>query len=122
MKVRCYIVENCYEFIDTLERELCREGISYVRIDKELHFLDQIIKFLDFDLDKDLIVQMGLSQMQLELTEEINIVASKDFDELKGFKLESITYQQQNKKSLKNQSNIVNQKLKKYKKKISTKL
>lgn len=40
MKVKNYIVENCYEFIDKLERELCKKGISYVRIDREIHFLD----------------------------------------------------------------------------------
>lgn len=116
MKVRYYIVENCYEFIDALERELCQKGIFYVKIDTEIHFLDQIVRFLDFDLDKNLIFQMLFSKTQLELTEEINIVTSKDFNEPKRFKLGSITYQQQNKKSLKNQSNMVNQKLKKYKK------
>ena len=125
MKVRYYIVENCYEFIDTLERELCQKGISYVRIDIEIHFLDQIIRFLDFDLDMDLIVKLYYSKLEPRLTNDITLFTDLnqndylDFipqNNYLDFIPQNTTYQQLNKRMLKNQSNNVNQKLKRYKK------
>ena len=134
MKVRYYIVENCYEFIDTLERELCQKGISYVRIDTEIHFLDQIIRFLDFDLDMDLIVKLYYSKLEPRLTNDITLFTDLnqndyldfipqnnylDFipqNNYLDFIPQNTTYQQLNKRMLKNQSNNVNQKLKRYKK------
>ncbi len=139
MKVRYYIVENCYEFIDTLERELCQKGISYVRIDTEIHFLDQIIRFLDFDLDMDLIVKLYYSKLEPRLTNDITLFTDLNQNDYLDFipqnnYLDFIpqnntyqqyhtkfthnnhTYQQLNKRMLKNQSNNVNQKLKRYKK------
>ena len=130
MKVRYYIVENCYEFIDTLERELCQKGISYVRIDTEIHFLDQIIRFLDFDLDMDLIVKLYFSKLELRSTNDITLFTNLNQNDYLDFIPQNNTYQQYhtefthnnhtyqqlNKRMLKNQSNNVNQKLKRYKK------
>lgn len=116
MKVRYYIVENCYEFIDTLERELCQKGISYVRIDTEIHFLDQIIRFLDFDLDMDLIVKLYYSKLEPRLTNDITLFTDLNQNDYLDFIPQNTTYQQLNKRMLKNQSNNVNQKLKRYKK------
>ena len=130
MKVRYYIVENCYEFIDTLERELCQKGISYVRIDTEIHFLDQIIRFLDFDLDMDLIVKLYFSKLELRSTNDITLFTDLNQNDYlyfipqnntyqqyhTKFTHNNHTYQQLNKRMLKNQSNNVNQKLKRYKK------
>lgn len=130
MKVRYYIVENCYEFIDALERELCQKGISYVRIDTEIHFLDQIIRFLDFDLDMDLIVKLYYSKLLPRLTNNITLFTDLNQNDYLDFIPQNNTYQQYhtkfthnnhtyqqlNKRMLKNQSNNVNQKLKRYKK------
>ena len=130
MKVRYYIVENCYEFIDTLERELCQKGISYVRIDTEIHFLDQIIRFLDFDLDMDLIVKLYFSKLELRSTNDITLFTDLNQNDYLDFIPQNNiyqqyhtefthnnhTYQQLNKRMLKNQSNNANQKLKRYKK------
>lgn len=51
MQVKNYIVENYRLLLDCLEMELCKNGISYVRIDNEIHFLDRIIRFYDMELD-----------------------------------------------------------------------
>lgn len=109
MKVKNYIVENCYEFLDELERELCKNGISYVRIDKEFHFLDQIIRFYDFELDKRIICSMTINKINVENVVYSDFSLNKSSDD-KNF------YQKQNKKTLKCSSIIVNQKIKKYSK------
>lgn len=46
MVMKNYIVKNYKDIMDELERELCQNNISYVRIDNEIHFLDNIIRFL----------------------------------------------------------------------------
>ena len=66
MKVKNYIIENCYVFIDELERELCKRGISYVRIDREIHFLNQIIRLYDFELDRDIIYSRLINGISLK--------------------------------------------------------
>lgn len=114
MKVKNYIVENCYEFIDELERELCIRGISYVKIDREIHFLNQIIRFYDFELDKDIIYSMMINSINinngnvvcLDLSKYIDYSSNKD-------NVNKVFYQKQNKKTLKYESNTVNQKIKK---------
>lgn len=51
MKVKNYIVENASLFMDCLERELCQQGISYVKIENEIHFENQIVRLYDFEKD-----------------------------------------------------------------------
>lgn len=46
MNVKKYLVENSEYFMNELERQLCIQGISYVRIENEFHFNNQIIRFL----------------------------------------------------------------------------
>ena len=46
MNVQKYLVENSEYFMNELERELCIQGISYVRIENKFHFNNQIIRFL----------------------------------------------------------------------------
>ena len=114
MKVKNYIVENCYVFIDELERELCKRGISYVRIDREIHFLDQIIRLYDFELDRDIIYSRLINEISLnkqnilchQLPECIDFMPEKN-------NINKLSYKRQNKKTLKYESNIVNRKIKK---------
>jgi hypothetical protein len=117
MKVKNYIIENCYVFIDELERELCKRGISYVRIDREIHFLNQIIRLYDFELDRDIIYSRLINGISLknqnilchELSECIDFMPEKN-------NINKLSYQRQNKKSLKYESKMVSQKIKKYSK------
>ena len=117
MKVKNYIIENCYVFIDELERELCKRGISYVRIDREIHFLNQIIRLYDFELDRDIIYSRLINGISLknqnilchELSECIDFMPEKN-------NINKLSYQRQNKKSLKYESRMVSQKIKKYSK------
>ena len=98
MKVKNYIVENCYIFIDELERELCKRGISYVRIDREIHFLDQIIRLYGFELDRDIIYSRLINEISLskqnilchELPECIDFMPEKN-------NINKLSYQRQNK-------------------------
>ena len=117
MKVKNYIIENCCVFIDELERELCKRGISYVRIDREIHFLNQIIRLYDFELDRDIIYSRLINGISLknqnilchELSECIDFMPEKN-------NINKLSYQRQNKKSLKYESRMVSQKIKKYSK------
>ena len=111
MKVKNYIVENCYEFIDKLERELCKKGISYVRIDREIHFLDQIIRFYDFELDQNIIRDMILNFKKLDSSDLYKCTSLKP----KKDNTNKAYYQKQNKKTLKYESNMVNKKIKRLK-------
>ena len=117
IKVKNYIIENCYVFIDELERELCKRGISYVRIDREIHFLNQIIRLYDFELDRDIIYSRLINGISLknqnilchELSECIDFMPEKN-------NIKKLSYQRQKKKSLKYESRMVSQKIKKYSK------
>lgn len=48
--VKNYLVSNYNEFEEMLVRTLIANGISYVKIDNEFHFLDKIYRFYDFEL------------------------------------------------------------------------
>ncbi len=130
MIVKNYIVENYREFMDELEKELCQKGISYVRIDNEIHFLDTIIRFIDFDIDRKLIYawcsiieyekrKNNLPHLAEMLSDDVINEKSCTFythdshneSSYYGFK----QYQTRNKKMQKYESQTVKQKLKKYK-------
>jgi len=127
MRVKSYVIENREEFINELEKELCQNGISYVKIGYEFHFLDQIIRFYDFEIDKCMIINSFLmkeSQKQMEKL-EINLddMPKKidPFDLLVGLSYKdkhideySKNYQRRNKFNQKQESIKVNQKLKRY--------
>lgn len=121
MKIRNYIVENYQLLMASLEEELCKNGISYVRIDNEIHFLDYIIRFYDFEIDKSAIIWWGISKIKFyEPKEVISIFdltknESCFIPEMKvDFKTKSYDYQPRNKSVQKLESNLVKQKLKKY--------
>ena len=121
MKVKSYIVENYQLLMDYLEEELCKNGISYVRIDNEIHFLDQIIRFFDFEIDREMIIIWGLGKYEefLDIQDRFTL-ANLSFDDVRDYVPEIIyirddkCYQRRNKFIKKQESNQVNQKLKKY--------
>lgn len=119
MKVKNYIVENYQLLMDSIEEELCKKGISYVRIDNEIHFLDQIIRFLDFEVDKREIIAWGFSKIAVEVEDRLAF-PNLSFDDTICFVPERIVfdddkcYQLRNKNNFKRESNLVKQKLKKY--------
>lgn len=120
MIIRNYIVENYQLFIDSIEEELCKNGISYVRIDNEIHFLDRIIRFFDFEIHKEMIITWGFSKIDvLDVSDRFSLV-DFSFDDIRNYVPERITftnnkcYQPRNKFSLKCESNLVKQRLKKY--------
>lgn len=45
MRVRNIVVNEKDDFLELLIRELIRDGISYVQIENEFHFLDHIYRF-----------------------------------------------------------------------------
>lgn len=127
MKVKSYIIENREEFVNQLEEELCKNGISYVKIDYEFHFLDQIIRFYDFEIDKRMIINSFLireSQKQKKKLEEINLedmisrksnpadfIVELNYRNINDY---SKNYQKRTKFNQKQESIKVNQKLKRY--------
>ena len=130
MEIKNYLVENYQLIISYLEQELCKNNISYVRIDNEIHFLDQIIRFYDFELDRnDIINWIFWNLVKFKKTE---IVEISTFDEVSNFKFSKLheyyinsidemkfsqipkDYQSRNKYIQKQESNLVKQKLKLY--------
>ena len=120
MKIKNYIVENYQLLMDSLEVDLCKMGISYVRIDNEIHFLDQIIRFFDFEVDIREIVAWGFSKIEvLDINNRFSLV-NFSFDDTKDYIPGRISfnddkcYQSRSKINFKHESKLVKQKLKKY--------
>lgn len=133
MKVKSYIIENREEFINQLEKELCQQGISYVKIGCEFHFLDYIIRFYDFEIDRYMIINTFFvkeeQKRMKQLEEALSIVEleeknfrkynSNDFIvELNYRNINSYqpSYKKRTKFDQKQESIKVNQKLRRYSK------
>ena len=127
MKVRSFIIENRNLFMDILEKELCINGISYVRINNEIHFLDQIIRFYDLEIDKHYIVTNAFAKNIKEHEMKTLTLAEIDINSLLKVKqLEYVpintyhkiekNYSTKNYKIQKQESHNVKQLLKKYSK------
>ena len=52
MKIKTILTEQIDYTMDQIERYLCINQISYVRVDNEIHCQDLIIRFFDFEKDK----------------------------------------------------------------------
>ena len=121
MKIRNYIVENYQLLMDCLEKELCKNGISYVRIDNEIHFQNQIIRFYDIELDIKEIISWLFTKIEIEDPIERFVLNPMVFNNIellpeeKRFTNLEKNYQSRNKFIQKQESNMVNQKLKRYK-------
>lgn len=114
MKVIKYIAENADLIMDDLERVLCKQGISYVRIDNEFHFQDKIIRILDFEKDHQDIIA---SSMCFDCTKSINPKSTQWINQMpnKGI-IKQKEYQKRTRKIQKQESNRVKQKLKRFSK------
>lgn len=129
MKVKNYIIENYQVFMDQLEKELCQNNISYVRIDNEIHFLDKIIRFYESHIE----MMLAWGHLYLENNEEIDLIPvfyelntnfyrkdkvyHKPNDDSEKENLKTKTYQSRSKYLKKQESYLVKQKLKRYNKK-----
>lgn len=74
MQIKNYIVDNRELFFDYLEKELCQNGISYVRIDNEIHFQNKIIRLYDIKLDKRSIINFMFSKINIEERRVLNSI------------------------------------------------
>lgn len=90
MKVRNFIIENRALFMDTLEQELCINGISYVRIDNEIHFFNQIVRFYDIEIDKQYIIANFFAKEMKECEIRMPTLSEIDVDSL--FKAKQLDY------------------------------
>lgn len=120
MKIKNYIVENYQLFMGYLEEELCKNSISYVRIDNEIHFLNQIIRFYDFELDKKEIIQSQIFKPNIKIEElmvyvpERNYIPEIKLEKVSRFKDNIKCYQPRIRPVKKQESNTVKQQLKRY--------
>ena len=111
MKIKNYIVENYQLFMGYLEEDLCKKGISYVRIDNEIHFLDQIIRFYDFELDKKVIIESQIFKPNIKKEElmvyvpERNYIPEIKLERVSRFKDDIKCYQPRTKSVQKQESN-----------------
>lgn len=120
MKIKNYIVEDRELFFEYIEKELCKNGISYVRIDNEIHFQNQIIRLYDIEDDLEKIIRFAIGKLDLEKRETIRLI--NVLKNQRNILLENPEtyyeserkYQRMNKNIQKQQSNRVNQKLKTY--------
>lgn len=124
MKIKNYIVDNIDIVIESIERELCIKGISYVRIENEFHFNDQIIRLYDLEIHKRIIFAWLFSKEFEELNNHIEetLNLSMNFSQvyappLVGFDFlrEEKTYNPIRKNTYKQESKRVNQLIKNYK-------
>ena len=111
MRVRNFIIENRNLFMDTLEKELCIYGISYVRIDNEIHFLDQIIRFYDI---QEIKIPTLLEMDMISLIKKYPIINVKY---LHHFEIKNNTsFQKRNYKIQQQESHKVKKQLKRFSK------
>lgn len=106
MNVKKYFVENSEYFMNELERQLCIQGISYVRIDNEFHFNNQIIRLFDFDDLKTLLPILMKEKLKEESLEFNQIVGNQEYEKVMPY------YETRNKKMNRQESHLVKQKLK----------
>lgn len=49
MKIKNFLVEQIDHIMDEVERILCLEGISYIKVDNEIHCPNLILRFYDME-------------------------------------------------------------------------
>lgn len=126
-RVRNFIVQDVDLFLDVFERVLCREQISYVHVDNEIHCMDKIFRFYDlkqfeelygfvrFTGEEDGIVKLADPFMMslARSSEDINIALYLNEDEMVDCsfdkKEESFRF---TKKDIKRESALCKQKIK----------
>lgn len=120
MKIKNFIVENKELILEYLERTLCQKGISYARIDNEIHFQNQIIRLYDIENDLEEIIRFVIGKMDMEKREMIrliNVLKNRRnilLENPETYYENERKYQRMNKNIQKQQSHQVNQKIKAY--------
>lgn len=120
MKIKNYIVDNIEVVIDYLETILCQQGISYVRIDNEFHFNNQIVRLYDLILHKDIILSWTLSKLEMITPPFHASLSYETYESMDCFISKKVpqytkqNYQPRNKKNYKQESKQVKQLIKKY--------
>ena len=104
MNVKEYFVENSEYFMNELERQLCIQGISYVRIDNEFHSNDQIIRFIDFNDFRETMIKEKMKE-EIDFFKPL-IVVEENYEKRTPY------YESRNKKMNRQESHLVKQKLK----------
>lgn len=104
MNVKKYLVENSEYFMNELERELCIQGISYVRIENEFHFNNQIIRFFDFNDFRETMIKEKMKE-EIDFFKPL-IVGEENYEKRTPY------YEPRNKKMNRQESHLVKQKLK----------
>lgn len=119
MNIKYFLTNEKTFILDLLEKELCINGISYVRIDNEVHFENNIIRVLDYVEDKRIIYNLVMNNRHIELINSINTISLSPIDDYSNCKPININYNvelpKQKKKSLKNDSYKTNLMLKRNK-------
>lgn len=102
-RVKNYIVTHKQDVCDYLEMFLCKQNISYVRVDNEFHFNDQIYRFYSMQEAKVLINKKEVVQ------EPKNFIVGDSSLVFEDTKIKKASY---NKQKIKTDNRRMNQKLK----------
>lgn len=99
MRVKNFLVDERAIVMDELERFLCIQGISYVKVENEIHCQDLILKFYEFEeyLQSDaLLHQMTEGSMDIlsidldAISSNLENIARKPYPLLESNNLENI--------------------------------
>lgn len=130
MKVLNKLVSDKETYIDCLEKELCKMGISYVKVDNEIHFSETILRLYTYEELIDGFRLMLIEKSEQKRKEHIELMSSildigrmydinRHLDIYCHVEQDIIKhqkkYQKRTKNDYKKESQIANQKLKRYK-------
>lgn len=130
MKILNKLVSNKEVFMDELEKELCKMGISYVKVDNEIHFSETILRLYTYEELIDGFRLILIEKSEQKRKEHIELMSSildigrmydinRHLDIYCHVEQDIIKHQEKYQKRTKNdykkESQIANQKLKRYK-------
>ena len=84
-RVRNFVVKDVDLFIDVFERVLCREQISYVHVDNEIHCMDKIFRFYDLKQYQelyDLVHFTGVEESLIKLVDPFTMSLARCSDDI----------------------------------------
>ena len=135
-RVRNILVSNLDSFKELLIRGLIRNNINYLQIDNEFHCFDKIFRFYDVKdacrlIDEGILI-FGREDDKIKLLSDINLIFAKEEqdirDTLLNFGVEDISCEDEiefpkkkrnipsyNKRQIKRDNHMLNQKLKRNK-------
>lgn len=71
MNVKYFVTNDSILILNLLEKELCVRGISYVRIDNEVHFKNNIVRILDLDKHRKECIGLSFNKIEKRNLEDI---------------------------------------------------